>query len=138
MTRKELETAFQGKLSRRCFIQRDGEWVLQSKWCVIERVGDYWDIWLCTPLDIAKGLGARKIKNVIRGFNSGPTQPRWTVLTGEAFTRVLDADVILRSVAVAGLFFKRQPSDQQLEVLARGRAARSSPTEPEWDEELAA
>ena len=138
MTRKELEIAFQDKLSRQCFVQRDGEWVLQSKWCAIERVGEYWDIWLCTPLDIAKGLSVRKINNVISGFDSRPLQPRWELLTGEAFTRVLGTDVILRSAAVLGLFFKRQPSDKQLEALARGRAARSSPTEPDWNEELAA
>ena len=128
-TKKDLYDRFDQRISKKC-IKHDGcEWGITGKYCRITPMdGKYWDLWLCNPKDIAKGLGTRRLSRIISILSAKmlPGKP-FTELTGEAYTQVATKDLILGNLSLLGINRKRIVSEQTRQAsadrLARLRAA---------------
>ena len=122
MTKDKIYRAFDGKLSRKAIIERDGEWVIQGKWCIAAPEADgIWDLWLCHPQDMAAGLGQRKVRNTLKTLQKSilalktSTGTAFRELTGEAWGKVAGTTLILANTAVLGIRRKRKVSQAQID-----------------------
>lgn len=114
MTKQEIFDAFNDLISKKSIVQRDDEWVIQGKWCIIANEGDLWDIWLCNPKDMVNGLGARKLTNLVSHLNSLVEWP-FRELNGEAYTKVAGTALISASLRLLGIKKKRNLSQEQID-----------------------
>ena len=110
MTKQEIFDAFGGQLSKVGIVSRDGAWMLQGKWALIERIGDEWDIWLCNHKDLYTGLPELKLTWLIKGIFAQLEAPV-TRLDGEAYLRVDSTEKILKLASLLGLKRKRKLSE---------------------------
>lgn len=122
MTQTEIYNAFDGKLSRSAIKERDGEYVIQGKWCIAApEEGGIWDIWICNPKDITAGLGQGKVRNILKTLQKSILALGTTVkssfkeLTGEAHGKVVGTAEILANTAVLGIRRKRKISQEQID-----------------------
>ena len=127
MTKSEIYEAFDQKISKVAIVERDGNYVIQVKWSIIERVDDLLDVFICNPNDMTKGLSQRKVNSMISHLKTPPPAP-FKVLTGEAWTQVASKDFILQNLDLLGIRKKRQYSDEHIkksvETLRRARNAK--------------
>ena len=128
-SKKEISKHFDNKISPK-WIKSDGsEYGIVGKYCRITPIdGKYWDLWLCNPADIAKGLGTRRLNRIISILSENMCQERpFTELTGEAYTRVATKELILGNLSLLGIKRKRTISEKQRQAsanhLAKMRAA---------------
>ena len=119
MTKQEIFDAFQGEISKTAIIQKDGAWRIVGKWCEIERVGNLWDIFICNPGDMTKGLGQRKVNNIIDRLKIPPTNGTFRILNGEAYTQVQDINLILQNLSLLGIRRKRRLSEKTRQALRK-------------------
>lgn len=137
MTKSEIYNFFDRKISKLAIQQIDGEWKVVGKWCRVGFDDDGTiDIRLCNPNDIAKGLGQRKLKIMLKGFKS-PAKTTFRELTGEAYTKTQDKQDVLENLRLLGIRKKRRVTDRQLLELRKGRREqeRESPHCDSWLEE---
>ena len=115
MNKTDIYNAFDGKISNTAIQRFDDEWRIVGKWCYVatdDEIGDVWDIWICNPNDIAKGLSQRRVRSIILALES-TGKMKFNELTGEAWGKVRDKDVILENLKLLGIRKKREVSPEQ-------------------------
>lgn len=91
---------------------------IRGKWAVVTPMEDYWDVWIHNPQDLAKGLGARKVNNMLQAIKSC-VKADFHELTGEAWFRVWDHKKISEIRQILGIRKKKRVSAKQLENLRK-------------------
>ena len=119
-TKKELSEYFDNKISPKCIKHDGSEYGITGKYSRITPIdGKYWDLWLCNPADITKGLGARRLNRIISILSEKIRCERpFTELTGEAYARVATKDLILGNLPLLGIKRKRTVSEKQRQAAA--------------------
>ena len=115
MGKSKIIDAFEDKISSTAIQFRYDEWVIKGKFCIVapdDEDGDVWDIWICNPDDIAAGLSQRRARNIIQALES-TGKMEFNELTGEAWGKVSDKNVILGNLKLLGIRKKRVMSPEQ-------------------------
>ena len=125
-TLKEMSEVTQDKLSKKNFhIDPNGEVELIGKWSIsVQNEDKTWDVWLCNPKDMGKGLTTNRV-NAIRGrfdLLKQPTGP-YKELNGEGVYLSMPLDTLLSGARYVGLRVKRVVTPEQREM-ARERFAK--------------
>ena len=122
MGRDEIYNFFDQNISKKAIQNIDDEWQVVGKWCRIAiEENDVIDIWLCNPIDIATGLGTRKLRTLILALNS-TVEGEFRELTGEAYTKTSLKDSNLLNLNLLGIRKKRIISDECQQKLTHGLA----------------
>ena len=113
-----LREIFARDVSSVAFKLIDGELNIIGKWCriTLEDNGVF-DVWICNTADIQKGLGVRKVRNIVLSLNSTAGSP-FHELNGEAWGKVRGKEIILENLPVLGIKKKRRISDEQRKRIA--------------------
>jgi hypothetical protein len=115
MTLREI---FGNDISSTAFKLIDGESTIVGKWCRLTLDDDgVFDVWICNPDDLYSGLGVRKVRNIISRLNSPAGSP-FHELTGEAWGKVRDKEIILQSLHLLGIRKRRRVSDERRKSMA--------------------
>jgi hypothetical protein len=86
MNKKELFNAFDQRISEKSIVERNDEFVIQGKFCVIAPIGkNRWDVWICNSKDVTQGLDQRKVRNIAANLFKSPCIREFTELTGEGY-----------------------------------------------------
>lgn len=112
MTKTELAAMLDGMVSAKCIQQGDGETRLVGKYCQAvpaDATGDTWDLWLCTPDALSRGLGERKLTNLLTLLDVDG----WVRLTGEAYHVAFPKAWLLANLRPLGIRRKRGMSEEQ-------------------------
>jgi len=73
MTLSELKHFTGNAFAGSCYRIRGGEPVITGKHCVCTYNGDdTWDVWLCSPDDVAKGLTAQRLHAITQHVEKVP------------------------------------------------------------------
>ena len=115
MNKTQIFSAFDGKISKTAIQCIDDEWQIKGKWCYVapdDNNGNVWDIWLCNPNDIAVGLSQRRVRSINHALES-TGKMEFNELTGEAWGKVRDKEVILENLKLLGIRKKRIVSPEQ-------------------------
>jgi len=115
MIKLKIIDAFEDKISSTAIQFRYDEWVFKGKFCIVApdyEDGGVWDIWICNPDDIAAGLSQRRVRNIIQALES-TGKMEFNELTGEAWGKVSDKNVILGNLKLLGIRKKRVMSPEQ-------------------------
>lgn len=126
MTKQQLFHAFRGDISKSAIIEKDHVWCIVGKFCEIERVGDLWDLYICNPKNMTKGLSQRKVSIIVSELQNHPTKATFTVLNGEAYCQIESVDLILKNLDLLGIRKKKKLTSEQRQALRcrlNGRAA---------------
>ena len=109
ISKQEIFGAFDQKISKSSIVKRDGEYVIQGKFCVIAlEAPDLWNIWICNPDDLYSGLGTKKVHNICAVLKKSHSTSAYTELTGEAYMIVRGTELILKNRLVLGIPKKRE------------------------------
>ncbi|MDF1690056.1 MAG: hypothetical protein P1U35_10640 [Cycloclasticus sp.] len=115
MTKSELYNFFNQKISKTAIANEGDEFQLIGKFCKVSVDGGVIDLWLCNPRDLTKGLGSRRLNSIVAALNGTVERP-FTILNGEAYTKIRDKDLILKNARLLGLRLKRQLSADAIAV----------------------
>ena len=119
MNKKEIFNAFDQKISKKCIVYRDTEYVIQGKYCVIAPIGNNnFDVWLCDP-DPSQMLDQRKVRNIAANLFKSPRSEAFTELTGEGYGVVAGTELILQNLKILGLKKKRVDSPETVEKMIK-------------------
>ena|SRR3990167_3241010 len=114
MTKDEIYRDLGGKISRTAIIDRDGEYVIQGKYCIAApEEGGIFDVFICNPKNMAAGLGQKRVRNMLRAWKTS-VGTTFRELTGEAWAKVAGTDEILANAAILGIRRKRKISPEQI------------------------
>jgi len=87
----------------------------------VDASGDTWDLSLCTPDDLGRGLSERKLTGILQTLGVDG----FTRLTGEAYHLAFPKEVLLENLKTLGIRRKRVVSEEQkaaaVERLAQAR-----------------
>jgi hypothetical protein len=120
MNKKELFNAFDQRISEKSIVERNDEFVIQGKFCVIAPIGNNkFDIWICNPDDPYKGLGQRKVCNIAANLFKSPCKSELTELTGEGWGVVAGTEIILQNLKLLGIKKKRMDSPESFEKMVK-------------------
>ena len=112
-----LREIFSYEISSSAFQKIDGQLNIIGKWCrLTQDSASVFDVWICNSNDLYLGLGQRKLRNIISSLNSSTGEP-FHELTGEAWGKVRDREVILRNLSLLGIKKKRRISEKQRKIL---------------------
>ena len=103
MTKSKLFTTFDGKISKSAIKHIDDEWQIEGKYCRVSLLDGAWDLWLCSPDDIQKGLSTRRINNILTQLEKHPVKATFTKLTGEAYCNATPMVLILDNLDLLGI-----------------------------------
>lgn len=115
MRKSKIFHAFEGNISITAIQYINDEWVIKGKYCIIapdNNSGDIWDIWICNPGDITAGLSQRMVKSMVRTLES-TGKMEFNELTGEAWGKTRDKEIILGNLKLLGIRKKRVISPEQ-------------------------
>lgn len=125
MNKTEIYEFFDKKISKRAIKDRDGEWVIVGKTCIVGVDDDgFWDFWLCNPKNLAAGLGQGACNNRILALKSATNDPV-IERNGEAWTKVAGTEIkrlILDHLSLFGISKKREVSQSSLDRFQAMRA----------------
>ena len=132
--RREIIEALNGRISPVCVVRRDGEWVVQGKFCIISRCEDgNWDIWVCDPKNLYGRLHPRSVTNRVNKLKNHAEKGSLIELGGEAWMAVSSIDFIIQDPTLCrllGIRRKKQLSAAQkiarLDRLAGHRKAKAA------------
>ena len=131
MNKADIYKAFEDKISSTVIQLRYDEWVIKGKFCIVapdDEDGGVWDIWICNPDDIAAGLSQRRVRNITQALES-TGKMEFNELTGEAWGKVRDKEVILNNHKLLGIRKKRQITPEQasnnVKMLVAARAKKT-------------
>ena len=96
-----------------------GDWLITGKFCQIgiDEDGQI-DLWICNLKDITKGLGTKKLRNMLSTIKSLTTATIHEI-TGEAWMKLSDKSVILSSLPLLGIRKKKVISQEHLNRLRK-------------------
>jgi hypothetical protein len=121
MNKQQIFDAFDGKLSKTCIKQVDGQWRIIGRDVEIEYMGDdCWDFYVRNIENIAAGIGTGRVNNVLAKFSSVGTPV--AKLNGEGYTQgslQQIKSVVLANRAFFGIPKKRELSEEQLENMRK-------------------
>ena len=119
MNKKQLFDYFDQKISMTAIQDVHGDWLVTGKFC---RVGidedGLIDLWICNHKDITKGLGTKKLRNMLSTIKSLTTATIHEI-TGEAWMKLSDKSVILSSLPLLGIRKKKVISQEHLNRLRK-------------------
>lgn len=105
----------------------DDEYEIVGKFCRIVMFDDwYFDLWLCNPANMDKGLSKRKLNSLVSAlevpikstFNDKVTKSvSFNVLEGEAWVNLDLPDLILNNLKLLGIRKKRELTSVQKQSL---------------------
>jgi hypothetical protein len=118
MTKQEIKQITDNAFAHAAYVSDwDGDMGVTGKFAYASYLGDgTWDVWLRNEADLAKGLGARKLNNIIDAISglenalSGPLQR----LDGEAVYSAMPTDTLLRSAPLLGIRRRGKPRGKSL------------------------
>lgn len=114
MNKSELSQAFP-TISPTAIQERDGEFVIVGKFCLIATLGgDRWDVWLCNPKDISKGLSTRKLNVLLEKLQQ---EEGFTALNGEAYAQVQGKELVENNLDLLGIRKRMQLSEERRKAL---------------------
>jgi len=111
-SQSDIYERFDQKISKTVIISDGCEWGITGKFCRITPEGDKWDVWLCNPKNMVKGLGTGKRNNIVTAMGE---DLKWLILDGEAWA-VVSKERILANLKTLGIRAKRQISEEQKEA----------------------
>ena len=115
MNKPEIFEALNQKASMTMIMDHDGEMVIKGKFCIIApEENDIWDIWICNPKNIPKGLGPRKVNNICAALSLTTPQLDWVMLDREAWCKCEGTDTIIKNLVSLGIRRKRILSPEHL------------------------
>ena len=119
MNKQQLFDYFDHKISMTAINSIDGDWLVTGKFCRIgiDEDGQI-DLWICNHKDIAKGLGTKKLRNILSTLKSLTTAVVHE-LTGEAWVKLSNKSVILTSLPLLGVRKKKVISQEHLNKLRK-------------------
>lgn len=113
MTKQELKAITGQAFAHSAYISDGDDSGVTGKYAFATYNGaGVWDVWLRNEDDLAKGLGARKLNNIIDAISSlkntrtGPLRR----LDGEAVYERVDTETLLRIAPLLGIRKRRQAS----------------------------
>ena len=113
MKSKSLRNIFRNNISSSAFHVIDGETRIMGKFAQIALLDNGgFDIWLVGPE--LEPLSTRKLNAIIKKF---PKEASFTVLTGEAYTQVINKKIVLETLPLLGIKKKRKVSAKTRERL---------------------
>ncbi len=117
MNKQQLFDYFDQKISKTAINNIDGDWLVTGKFCRIgiDEDGQV-DLWICNHRDITKGLGTRKLRNILSTIKS-LTTAKIHELNGEAWVKLSDKSVVLLSLPLLGIRKKKVISQKHLNRL---------------------
>ena len=114
----ELLTMLRDEFPKRAVQNVDGEWLVVGKFCQVAPLADgQWDVWLCNPKNLTKGLSTQRINKII--FELGLDASFVTRLDREAIIRPVSTDLLLTSRVLLGIAKKRQLTEEQMQGLVQ-------------------
>jgi hypothetical protein len=114
MNKKEIFNAFDQKISKKCIVYRDTEWLIQGKYCVIAPLGNNeFDVWICDP-DPSQILDQRKVRNIATNLFKSHCSEAFTELTGEGYGVIAGTELILQNLDLLGIKKKRSDSPENV------------------------
>ena len=121
--RYEIIEALNDRISKVCVVDRDGEWVVKGKCCIISRHEDgTWDVWICDPNNLVEGLHSRSVTNRVSKLTKHAEEGSLFEGDGEAWL-TSSIDFIIQDPALCkllGIRRKRQLSiDQKMALIER-------------------
>jgi hypothetical protein len=120
MNKKELFNAFDQRISEKSIVERNDEYVIEGKFCVITPMGENrWDVWICNSNDIDQGLDQRKVINIAANLFKSPCKSELTELTGEGWGVVAGTGIILQNLKLLGIKKKRMDSPESFEKMVK-------------------
>ncbi len=143
MNKQDIYNAFGQNVSLKSIIYRETEYGLQGKYCFIAPLGNNkFDIWIGDPNNLAKGLGQRKLRNIVTKLSKSLSGSKFTELTCEGYGVIEGTELILSNLDLLRIGRKRTLSPETLEKrraqLANVRKKRKvSRGEPDYTKEVA-
>ncbi len=102
--RYEIIEALNGRISKKCVLRRDGEWVVQGKCCIISRHEDgTWDSWICDPNSLYGRLSRRSVTNRVNKLKKHAVKGSLIEGGREAWLTVRSIDFIVQDPALCKL-----------------------------------
>jgi len=114
MKKSELVAAFPA-ISSTAIQERDGEYVIVGKFCIItSQGGGRCDVWLCNSKDLAEGLSTRKLNILLKKLR---LKEGFTVLDGEAYAHCRGKKLIENNLKLLGIRKRRQITEKSRKKL---------------------
>ena len=125
MTRAEMDTLTDNKISRKCYTEQDEDLILVGKFVQASPNPDgTWDVWICNPKDMTKGLGERKVNNITSILSEEDCGKLPLLrLDREGVYPSMPKATLLKSLRVLGLRARMVVSDERKKKLAESLAA---------------
>jgi len=119
MNKKQLFDYFDQKISMTAIQNVHGDWLVTGKFCLIgiDEDGQI-DLWICNHKNITKGLGTKKLRNMLSTIKTFTTT-KIHELTGEAWVKLSDKSAILSSLPLWGIRKKKVISQEHLNKLRK-------------------
>lgn len=124
MTLPELKDLTGNAFAGPCYRMKDGEPVIVGKYCVCAYNGDdTWDVWLCSPDDVATGLTPQRLHAIAQYVEKSPGESgAYKPLTGEGVYTGMPTKILIRCASRLGIRRKPRPlNTSQRAALAAGR-----------------
>ena len=124
MTKQQLKEITNQAFAHSAYISDwDGDAGITGKFALASYLGDgHWDVWLRNEADLAKGLGTRKLNNLIDAISSLPDALAGPLrrLDGEAVYERMPTKTLLRIAHLLGIRKRRKATG-----IANNQPARS-------------
>lgn len=106
MNKDELFEFFEGKVSKTCMKRWDDGYSIFGKWAIVSPFSGGIDLFICNQRDMRKGLGQRKVNNIVSAIKSAG-KVTFTELDGEAHTTLPNKQVVLDNLKLLGIRKKK-------------------------------
>lgn len=128
LTHAQMDKLTRGELSRKNYQIEYDDLYLIGKYakCDPNPDGETWDVWLCNPKNMEKGLTRKRVRSIKARIEAlGRVGSPFRELDGEGVWSCMPTDTLLSAASCLGLRRKRRTSEKQLaEMTARLKALR--------------
>lgn len=123
MKKQELKQLTNDAFAHKSYISDyEGDAAITGKFALASYSGDgFWDVWLRNEADLAKGLGTRKLNNLISAIEAqvGPTAGPLRRLDGEAIYERMPTETFLSIAPLLGIRKRGKPPANPINQQAR-------------------
>lgn len=116
----DVREVFNNKLANSAVVCVNEENIVVGRYCqvTIGEDGEF-DIWICNPKDIAKGVSQRKVNSMVEVLSKHPGVGKITTLSGEAYFNTKDVNVVLDNLKLLGISKRRSVSKENKEAFTK-------------------
>ena len=106
MNKQQIYDAFDGEVSKTAIRKVGDEWMLVGRYGFVAPVDDVWDVFVCNPADMTKGLSQRKVGAILVGiynrvFDNVADVSSVSEIYGESWgLRILDGEAYMQALSV--------------------------------------